>query len=205
MSTTPAGSYVGAPIKRKEDQRFLTGRGRYLDDAPVAGMLHAAILRSPHPHARIERVDASGALTLPGVVAVLSLADLPECAGGVPPLVPSPRLRPYHQPVLAGPNARCVGEAVAVVVAESAYLASDGADAVRVHYAPLAASTTITAARAPGAPRVYPEWPDNEAGPSDSDVGDAARGLDAADVVVEASLRVPRSGGIPIEPRGVLA
>jgi carbon-monoxide dehydrogenase large subunit len=205
MTTTPAGSYVGARIKRKEDQRFLRGRGRYLDDVPVAGVLHAAIVRNPHPHARIERVDATRALALPGVVAVLSLADLPECAGGVPPLVPSPRLRPYHQPVLAGPTARCVGEAVAVVVAESAYLASDGADAVRVDYTPLPASTTIAAARAPGAPRVYPEWPDNEAGPSDSDVGDAARGLDAADVVVEATLRVPRSGGIPIEPRGVLA
>src|SRR5438093_8151871 len=121
---------IGARIKRKEDQRFLTGRGRYLDDVPIAGVLHASIVRSPHAHARIERVDGAAALALPGVVAVLSLAELPECAGGVPPLVPSPRLRPYLQPVIAGPDARCVGEAVAVVVAESAYLAADGAEAV---------------------------------------------------------------------------
>src|SRR5262249_25160777 len=120
---------IGARIKRKEDGRFLRGRGRYLDDVPVAGVLHAAIVRSPHAHARIERLDSAAALATAGVVAVLSLAELPECAGGVPPLVPSPRLRPYVHPVIAGPEARCVGEAVAVVVAESAYLAADGADA----------------------------------------------------------------------------
>ena len=93
---------IGARIKRKEDRRFLTGHGRYLDDVPITGVLHAAIVRSPHAHARIERVDGAAALALPGVVAVLSLAELPECAGGVPPLVPSPRLRPYLQPVIAG-------------------------------------------------------------------------------------------------------
>jgi carbon-monoxide dehydrogenase large subunit len=205
MNTTPPGSFVGARLKRKEDGRFLTGRGRYLDDVPIAGTLHAAIVRSPHAHARIERVDATAALALPGVVSVLSLADLPECAGGVPPLVPSPRLRPYLQPVIAGPEARCVGEAVAVVIAEDAYVAADGAEAVRVDYTPLPASTTVVAARAAGAPRVYADWPDNEAGPSVSDVGDGARGLETASVVIDMSLRVPRSAGVPIEPRGVLA
>src|SRR6266852_214805 len=124
---------IGARIKRKEDRRFLTGRGRYLDDVPIAGALHAAIVRSPHAHARIECVDAAAALALPGVVAVLSLAELPECAG----------------------------EAVAVVVAESAYVAADGAEAVRVDYTPLPASTMVAAARAAGAPRVYADWPDN--------------------------------------------
>ena len=68
---------IGARIKRKEDRRFLVGRGRYLDDLAVAGALCAAIVRSPHPHARIERIDATAALALPGVVSVLSLADLP--------------------------------------------------------------------------------------------------------------------------------
>ena len=196
---------IGARIKRKEDRRFLTGRGRYLDDVPIAAALHAAIVRSPHAHARIERIDATGALALAGVVAVLSLAELPECAGGVPPLVPSPRLRPYHQPVIAGPETRCVGEAVAVVVAESAYVAADGAEAVRVDYTSLPASTTVAAARAADAPRVYADWPDNEAGPSVSDVGNGERGLEGASVLVDVTLRVPRSAGVPIEPRGVLA
>jgi aerobic carbon-monoxide dehydrogenase large subunit len=205
MALSSTASMIGARIKRKEDRRFLVGRGRYLDDLAMAGALHAAIVRSPHAHARIERIDATAALALPGVVSVLSLADLPECAGAVPPLVPAPRLLPYRQPVLAGPEVRCVGEAVAVVVAESAYIAADGAEAVRVEYTPLPAATTVEAARAGDAPRVYADWPGNDAGLAVGDVGDANRGLEAASVVVEASLRIPRSAGVPIEPRGVLA
>jgi aerobic carbon-monoxide dehydrogenase large subunit len=196
---------IGARLKRKEDQRLLTGRGRYLDDLTIAGMLHAAIVRSPHAHARIESIDSAPALARPGVVAVLSLAELPECAGGVPPLVPSPRLRSYRQPVLAGPEVRYAGEAVAVVVAKNAYLAADAVEAVRVDYTPLPASTTVAAALAPDAPRVYAEWPDNDAGPATGDVGDGHRGLEAAPIVVEVNLHVPRSAGVPIEPRGVLA
>jgi aerobic carbon-monoxide dehydrogenase large subunit len=205
--TQPNGapdSLIGARLKRKEDQRFLGGRGRYLDDIPIAGVLHARIVRSPHAHARIERIDASAALALPGVVAVLSLAELPECAGGVPPLVPSPRLRPYRQPVLAGPETRCVGEAVAIVVAEDAYTATDGVEAVRVEYTPLPAATTVADALAPDAPRVYAEWPGNDAGPSAGQVGESERGLEAP-TLVEATLRIPRAAGVPIEPRGVLA
>lgn len=206
--TEPIGapiSVIGARLKRKEDQRLVTGRGRYVDDVTIAGTLHAAIVRSPHAHARIDRLDAAAALATSGVVAVLALSDLPECAGAVPPLVPSPRLRPYRQPVLAGPEARCIGEAVAVVVANNAYVAADAVQAVSVHYTPLPAATSVEAALAPGAPRVYPEWPGNDAGPSAGDVGDPAGGLDAASVVVEAHLRVPRVTGVPIEPRGVLA
>jgi carbon-monoxide dehydrogenase large subunit len=199
-----AASLIGARLKRKEDRRLLTGRGRYLDDVTIAGAVHAAIVRSPHAHARIDRIDAGAALAMPGVVAVLGLAELPECAGAVPPLVPSPRLRPYRQPVLAGPEARCVGEAVAVVVADDAYAAADGVRAVRVGYTPLPAATTVAAALAPDAPRVYAEWPGNDAGLSASDVGDATA-LEAAPIVVEASARVPRVTGVPIEPRGVLA
>src|SRR6185295_1227015 len=111
---------------------------------------------------------------------------------------------PYRQPVLAGPEARCVGEAVAVVVAESAYAAADGAEAVRVTYTPLPAAITVEAALAPGAPRVHAEWPGNDAGPALGDVGDGGA-LDRAAVVVEARLSIPRSTGVPIEPRGVLA
>jgi carbon-monoxide dehydrogenase large subunit len=200
----PSASVVGARLKRKEDPRLLRGRGRYLDDVAIGGMLHAAIVRSPHAHARLEGIDTSAALALPGVVAVLGLAELPECAGAVPALVPSPRLRPYRQPVLAGARVRCVGEAIAVVVAESAYRAADGVEALRVAYTPLPAATTVETALAPDAPRVYSEWPGNDAGPAVGDVGDPG-GLDRAAVVVEARLHVPRAAGVPIEPRGVLA
>jgi len=206
--TQPMGasaSGVGARLKRKEDRRFVTGRGRYLDDIQTPRALHARIARSPHAHARIERIDAAAALAIPGVVAVLSLAELPECAGAVPPLVPAPRLRAYHHPVLAGPEARCTGEAVAVVVADDVYVATDALAALRIDYTPLPAATTVAAALAAEAPRVYREWPDNDAGASANDVGDVASGFAAATAVVETRLRVPRAAGMPIETRGVLA
>jgi carbon-monoxide dehydrogenase large subunit len=205
--TQPTGvpeSFIGVPLKRKEDQRFLGGRGRYLDDIRIPGLLHARIVRSPHAHARIERIDAAAALARPGVVAVLGLAELPECAGAVPPLVPSPRLRPYRQPALAGPEVRCVGEPVAVVVAEDAYAAADGVDAVRVDYAPLPAAATVPRALAPDAALVHAEWPGNDAGLSVGEVGEAGDGLQAP-LVVDLVLRIPRAAGVPIEPRGVLA
>src|SRR2546428_6929030 len=97
---------IGLSVKRREDRRFLTGQGRYVDDLRLPDLLHAAIVRSPHAHARILGIDAHRALAKPGVVAVLTFADLPESAAAVPPLVPSPRLRPYAQPALAGPKAR---------------------------------------------------------------------------------------------------
>jgi carbon-monoxide dehydrogenase large subunit len=206
--TQPMGasvSGIGARVKRKEDRRFVTGRGRYLDDIQTPRALHARIARSPHAHARIDRIDASAALAIPGVVAVLSLADLPECAGAVPPLVPAPRLRAYRHPVLAGPEARCVGEAVAVVVADDVYAATDALAALRIDYTPLPAATTVAAALAATAPRVHREWPDNDAGASSNDVGDVAGGFATATAVVEMHLRVPRAAGMPIEPRGVLA
>jgi len=196
---------IGARVLRKDDRRLLTGRGRYVDDLRVEGLLHAAIVRSPHAHARIRAIDARAALRLPGVVAVLSARDLPACAAGVPALVPSATMRAYHHQALADTVARHVGEAVAVVVADDAYHATDGAEAVRVTWEPLAAAASIDAARSPAAPRVFDDWPDNIAGVAKSGVGDVARGLAEADVVVEAVLDFPRVAGVPIEPRGVVA
>jgi carbon-monoxide dehydrogenase large subunit len=198
--TTP----VGLSLKRREDRRFLTGQGRYVDDLRLPDLLHAAIVRSPHAHARILGIDARRALAQPGVAAVFTSAELPECAAAVPPLVPSPRLRPYAQPAIAGPKARHAGEAVAVVVADDVYRATDAVQLVEVHYDVLAAAATVEAALASGAPRVFDEWPDNAAGPSDGVVGDVARGFGDAHVVVEARLAVPRLAAMPIEPRGVL-
>src|SRR5207253_631366 len=106
-------------------------------------LLHAAIVRSPHAHARILAVDGRRAMAQPGVVAVLTIVDLPECAGAVPPLVPSPRLRAYAQPALAGPKVRYAGEALAVVVADDVYRATDAAHAVDVGYDVLTAAATV--------------------------------------------------------------
>jgi len=197
---------VGASPKRKEDGRFVAGHGRYLDDVQVEGLLHVAIVRSPHAHARVRGVDAEAARALPGVLVVWTLGDLPELATAtVPPLVPEPKGRPYIHPVLAGSRVRHVGEAVAVVVARDPYAAADGVERVVVDYDPLAAAISPEAATAPGAPRVNEEWPDNLAGVSTGAKGHPAEALAAAPVVVAARLAYPRVAGMPLETRGVLA
>ena len=120
-------SPIGTSIRRQEDHRFLTGRGRYLDDIRIPGMLHAAFVRSPHAHARVRRVVAETA-RLPGVVAVLTTADLPRCGESAPSHAAAPAgARPWQHPALAGPGVRHVGEIVAVVVADDPYRAADGA------------------------------------------------------------------------------
>jgi carbon-monoxide dehydrogenase large subunit len=194
---------VGAAIKRTEDARLLVGAGRYVDDLALPGMLHVAIVRCPHPHARIVTVERAEALSCAGTVAVLTVDDLPELAGSIPPLMAAPRS--YTHPVLAGPVVRHAGEAVAVVVADNRYVAADAAERVRVEYQVLPAATTPVAALAPGAPRVHRDWPDNVAGRNSATVGDPARGFAEAAIVVEGDFVHPRMTGTPIEGRAVLA
>src|SRR6266481_5443828 len=196
---------VGASIRRKEDGRLLRGAGRYTDDFAPPGMLWLAVVRSPHAHARITRIDRAAAARLPGVAAVLTRADLPECAGSIPPLVPAPDFPRYHHPVLAADRVMHAGEGVAVVVADSAYVAADAVLSVSVDYEPLPAAASVGAALAAGAPRVHDDWPGNLAGVSESATGNAADGFKAADAVVEMRLYYPRVAGMPIEPRAVLA
>jgi carbon-monoxide dehydrogenase large subunit len=205
MTSGTAGRLVGASIKRREDGRLLTGRARYLDDLVVPGLMHLAVVRSTHAHARVRGIAHEDARSAEGVVAVLTLAELPECAGSVPPLVPAAGMPIYVHPVLAGGLVRHVGEAVAVVVADSAYRAADAAARVVVDYEPLAAATTAAAALAAAAPRVHGDWPANLAGTCAGGTGDARGGLEAADVVVEGQFVYPRMAGMPIETRGVLA
>ena len=123
-------SLPGASVKRKEDIRFLTGRGRFLDDITLPRLAHAAIVRSPHAHARIVGIDDAAARRLRGVLDVLTAAQVPD--GDVPALVPSPKLRQHHHPPIARDVTRHAGEAVAIVVADDAYLAADAAGAVAV-------------------------------------------------------------------------
>ena len=198
-----AGSLVGAALKRKEDARLVAGRGRYLDDIRLPGLLHVAIVRSPHAHAEITRIDVAAARAVDGVVAVLTRAELPELGGSVPPLVQEPKRRPYQHPVLAAGRVRHAGEAVAVVVAVDPYRAADGAAAVGVDYAPLEAATDVKTAI--GGPVVQPGWPDNLFCTSASAVGDATRGFADAAFVEHVQVAYPRVSGTPIEPRGVVA
>jgi len=168
-------------------------------------MLWLAVVRSPHAHARIARIDGGDAARIPGVAAVLTRAELPALAGSVPPLVPAPEFHPYHHPVLAAERVTHAGEAVAVVVAESPYIAADAVESVSVEYVPLPAAATVEAALAPGAPRVHESWPGNLAGVSASGTGSVTDGFARADAVVEMQLYYPRVAGMPIEPRAVLA
>ena len=205
MTAPPAGRLVGAPVKRREDGRLVAGRARYLDDLVVPGLLHVAIVRSPHAHARVRGVARDSARSAAGVVAVLTLEDLPECAGSVPPLVPAAGMPAYVHPVLAGGIVRHVGEAVAVVIADTSYRAADAATHVVIDYEPLAAVTTVSAALGVNAARVHAEWRANLAGTCAGGTGDVARGLDEAEVVVEGRFTYPRMAGMPIETRGVVA
>ena len=196
---------VGSSPKRKEDARLVTGRGRYVDDLAPPGLLHLALVRSPHAHARVLGVDGAPALALDGVVAVLTRAEMPELRVSIPPLVPEPKGRVYVHPALAGDRVRHVGEPVAIVVARDPYRAADAVEVVVVRYEPLPAAVTPAEAVAAAAPRVIDEWPDNVASVSAGGKGDVARGFAEAAVVVEARLAYPRVAGMPIEARGVLA
>jgi carbon-monoxide dehydrogenase large subunit len=197
---------LGSPLRRKEDLRFITGHGRYVEDLCFPAMLHVVFVRSPHAHARVRSIDASAARTMASVVAVYTASDLPECAKPIPPSIPSPvGFRATVQPVFADPLVRCVGEIVAAVVAADSYAAADAAHAVVVDYEPMPAAGTMLRALADRAPRVFDDWPDNVAGLSTARVGDPAAGFAAAHVVVEANLGLARVHGVPIETRGIVA
>src|SRR5438105_8958812 len=124
---------TGSSVKRVEDPRILTGQGRYVDDVRLPGMLHAAFLRSPFPHARITRIDASAAHNVDGVVAVFTDAELRAMASDMQTVQPPGLVAPPH-PVLCRDKVRMVGDPVAMVVAESRAQAEDGCDAVDVEY-----------------------------------------------------------------------
>ncbi len=202
----PSGApLVGASLKRKEDRRLLTGAGRFVGDLTRPAMAHLGLVRSPHAHARVVGIDGGPARRLPGVLAVLTVRDLPALAATVPALMKETGFRPYHHPVLAGDRVRHVGEAVAIVVADDPYRLADAVEGVAVEYEPLpvAAVPVIPPATPPAV--VHDGWPGNLAATSASGVGDTARALAAADLVVEARLTYSRVTAMPMETRGVLA
>src|SRR5688572_21225582 len=159
--------WFGASIKRKEDPALLTGRGRFVDDIALPGMLHAAVLRSPHGHALIRGIDKSAALRMPGVHAVFTHADLPESMQRrtVPLLVSSPTIKQALMPYCLAKDEVCfVGEPVALVVADNRYLAEDAAAQVAVDYEVLPVVSDPAKGLAPGAPLAHRTSPDNLAG-----------------------------------------
>ncbi len=150
--------YIGSSIKRIEDRPLLTGAGRFVDDLRFPDTLEAAFVRSPHAHAAIRGIDVSAARALPGVHAVFTLADLMPLLSQerLPLQFRTAQLPPDITPfVLAKDEVAFVGEAVAVVIADSRYLAEDAAALVQVDYEPLPAVSDCRAALAPGAPLAH--------------------------------------------------
>src|SRR6476660_5390058 len=158
---------IGQPVRRVEDQRFLTGRSRYVDDIQLPHMLHGAVLMSPHAHARIRSIDTKAALASPGVHLVLTGADAKkENIGGIPPLfmpedMGGPKGYRTFRPLLEPAKARYVGDRVAFVVARTPEEARIAAEQVVVDYEPLPAVVSAEAAAKEGAPKV---WDDNQMG-----------------------------------------
>jgi aerobic carbon-monoxide dehydrogenase large subunit len=153
--------YVGQPLRRREDFRLLTGKGRYVDDISVPGVLHLALLRSPHAHARVTAVDLTAARAGTGVRIALSGADLAGKIGSIRPNWVLPGTTVPERPVVAVDKVRFVGECVAVVVAETRAEALDALELIEVAYEPLPAVVDEEDAAGPGAPLLHENVPDN--------------------------------------------
>ena len=200
-----ANSYIGSPVERVEDLRFLRGRGQYIDDFTREGVLYAAVLRSAVAHGRIRSIDARPALALPGIHSVLTAADIGPTVPLIPlRLQPMTELEPFHQPVIAHDKVRYVGEPIAVVLAESAALAEDALDAIAVEIDALPAVVERQAAIR-GQTLLFDEMGSNRPITYSVVSGDAETAFKAAEYVRRESFRVQRHSAVPMEPRGVLA
>jgi len=194
--------FIGDRLLRKEDPRLVQGRGRYVGDIALPGMLHAAILRSPHAHARIGRIDATRALKVPGVAGVFTHADLGDAARPLPIVPPHAALRGKNFSLLAGDRARFVGEAVAVVVAESRGAAEDARERIDVVWEPL---PSVQEPTAPGTAHVHDDIRDNLAGRVTLARGDVTAALEMSPRRASLTLTIGRAGGQPMETRGLVA
>ena len=211
---------IGQPVRRKEDLRLITGKGRFSDDVNWPNQAYAYFLRSPHAHARIGAIDARAALAIPGVLAVLTGKEL--LADGLKPLPHVTDAANPHEPNLTNPpgfkemlaphyplaidKARYVGEAVAIVIAESVNLAKDAAEAIEVDYAVLPSVSATRAAAQPGAPKLW-DSPDSNIS-IDGEVGDKAATeatFARAKHIAHFETQINRVTGVPIEPRAAVA
>ena len=206
--SAPARRIVGRPVRRVEDEALLKGQGRYLDDIRLPGTLHAAFVRSPHAHARIVSIDASEAKAMEGVVAVYTAADLGGTLAGtrLPLAFPKGRLDETAMPfVLTPAEVSHVGEAIAVVVAVSRYVAEDAVDRVVVDYDVLPAVVDPREALEDGAPPAYTDLPSNLYTTLELRYGDCAQAFAGAKHVFREALFQTRGLAHSIEGRGVLA
>ncbi|KPL52816.1 carbon monoxide dehydrogenase [Prosthecomicrobium hirschii] len=203
---------IGQRVVRKEDKRFITGKGKYTDDVKLVGMTHAHFVRSPHAHAKVVSIDSAAALAMPGVIAVLTGAELVAdrignliCGWMVHSKDGSP-MKMGAYPAMAPETVRYVGQAVAVVIAETKNQARDAAEAVTVEYEELPAATTVAAALASDAPQLHPEAPGNRV--YEWSIGDKAAtetAFSGAAHVVSMDITNNRLVPNPMEPRSAVA
>ena len=202
-----AERFTGASVKRSEDPRILTGKGCYVDDVRLPGMLHAAFVRSPFAHARITNIDITEARKVPGVIAVLTGSELdtltvrgPGSAGMFAGNLPMPSFS-----ILATDKVRLVGDPVVLIVAESRYLAEDAGELVEVDYEELPAVITQEQALDPAGPPIFEDLGGNVLIHSPvATFGDVEGAFARADRVVRAELRQHRHQNVPMECRGVV-
>jgi carbon-monoxide dehydrogenase large subunit len=197
--------YVGARTKRVEDPPLLMGRARYLSDVRLAGMLTVGFVRSPHAHARVVRVDASAALAMPGIDAVLTGQDLLPVTRPIRADMSGTHYRRSDWHALAWPKARFVGEPVVAVVGSDRYRVEDALDAVVVEYEPLPAVVDAEASMKPGAPRLHDEMPDNILVHARYDNGQTDAAFAEAEITRRVIFRHGRCTSAPREGRGVVA
>ena len=198
-------AFVGSPVERIEDFRFLRGRGQFVDDLARDDLLHAVILRSSVAHGRIRGIDTGAARARPGVCAVITAADI----GAAIPRIPlrqesSPEFEPFEQPVIAHGKVRYVGEPIAVVLAESAGAAEDALDAITLDIETLPAVVDSAAARSNDI-RLFEAAGSNLALTLTGVRGDADAAFNGAAYVRRERFTVQRHGAVPMEPRGLLA
>jgi len=201
-----ATSGIGASVPRTELKRLLSGHGRYIDDIRLPRMVHACFVRSPHPHARVVAIDIEAARRAPGVVAVLTGADInPRCEPFVGVALHRPGHRSAPQRLMAEERAVWQGQPVVLVAAESRAEAEDAAELVSIDWEPLPAVADQLQAIAPGAPVIHPELGDNVAFDFSIEKGNPAKAFAEADVVIEENLRFERQMAMTLEARGLIA
>ncbi|MBI5653831.1 MAG: xanthine dehydrogenase family protein molybdopterin-binding subunit [Chloroflexi bacterium] len=201
-----ATQIIGSTVKRREDPRLITGNGTYTDNMTLPRMAYLTILRSPHAHARIKKIDASKARAMPGVLAVYTGNDLKN--GGVNPIpvgwvLPDIKIGPHYP--LALDTARYTGDGIAAVVAIDRFTAQDALDLIDVDYEPLPVVVNAEKATQPGAPQLHPEAANNIAFYWKIGGGDVERALAEADGVIKQRLINQRLIPNAIEPRAALA
>ena len=199
------GSLVGSRVERREDDALVRGKGKYVDDIHVPGMLHGAVVRSPLPHARIVSINTEAALAMPGVHAVFIAADLGDANRPFLLSTPHPKLRPKMPQPFAIDKVRYVGEPIAFVVADDRYIAEDAAEYVDIEFEELVATPSLEGAVTNTDCIVHEDLGDNIAADFGQVFGDVDEAFAGADVVLRERFVVDRSAGQPMECRAVLA